>query len=162
MLNADDFFADQHVMSAVASAFLSSNAGVVYGNLDYINSAGKIIRRWKSHNCGKNSFNRGFMPPHPTFYCKRALFEKYGFYSLEYGSAADYELMARFVHKWQVSSFYLNMIMVKMQVGGVSNANLINRVKAWTFDLKAMRENDVFLPVLAVVLKPIRKIFQFL
>jgi len=161
-LNADDFFADQEVLSAVAQAFSSSDTEIIYGNLDYINSAGKITRKWKSHACGKNSFNRGFMPPHPTFYCKRILFDKYGFYSLEYGSAGDYELMARFLHKWQVRSFYLNKVMVKMQVGGISNSNLMNRFKAWSFDLKAMRKNNVFLPVLAIVLKPLRKISQFL
>ncbi|SEO24254.1 Glycosyl transferase family 2 [Mucilaginibacter gossypiicola] len=161
-LNADDFFADQGVISEVAQAFSDNVADIIYGNLDYINSANKIIRKWKSHKCGKNSFNRGFMPPHPTFYCKRYLFEKHGFYSLDYGSAADYELMARFMHKWQISSLHLNKVMVNMQVGGVSNSNLINRIKAWSFDLKAMRENNVFLPVLAIVLKPLRKIFQFL
>jgi glycosyltransferase involved in cell wall biosynthesis len=162
MLNADDFFAGQEVISAVGQAFSNSDAGIVYGNLDYINSADKVIRKWKSHTCGKNSFQWGFMPPHPTFYCKRDLFEKYGFYRLEYGSAGDYELMVRFMHKWKVRSLHLNNVMVKMQVGGVSNSNLINRVKAWWFDLKAMRENNVFLPVLAIVLKPMRKIFQFL
>lgn len=161
-LNADDFFADQEVISAVAQVFSANSVGIVYGNLDYINLAGKIIRKWKSRTCGKNSFQWGFMPPHPTFYCKRSLFEKYGFYSLEYGSAADYELMARLMHKWQVGGLHLNKVMVKMQVGGVSNSNLINRVKAWSFDFKAMRENSVFLPVLTIVLKPLRKIFQFL
>lgn len=162
MLNADDFFVDQEVISAVAQAFSNSDAGIVYGNLDYINAAGKIIRKWESHTCGKNSFQWGFMPPHPTFYCKRNLFEKYGFYSLEYGSAADYEFMARLMHKWQVGSLHLNKVMVKMQVGGVSNSNLTNRVKAWSFDLKAMRENNFFLPALTILLKPLRKIFQFL
>lgn len=161
-LNADDFFADEGVISAVAQAFSGSRAGIVYGDLDYINAAGKIIRKWKSNKCGKNSFDWGFMPPHPTFYCKRDLFEKYGFYSLKYGSAADYELMVRFMHKGYIRSFYLNRVMVKMQVGGVSNSNLMNRVKAWSFDLKAMRENNVFLPVLAIVLKPLRKISQYI
>ncbi|WP_244311225.1 glycosyltransferase family 2 protein [Mucilaginibacter metallidurans] len=61
-LNADDFFANQEVISALAQAFSDSAAGIVYGNLDYINSVGKITRKWKSHKCGKNSFNRGFMP----------------------------------------------------------------------------------------------------
>jgi glycosyltransferase involved in cell wall biosynthesis len=160
-LNADDFFAGQEVISAVAQAFSNNDTGIVYGDLDYINAAGKIIRKWKSNKCGKNSFQWGFMPPHPTFYCKRYLFEKQGFYSLQHGSAADYELMVRFMYKWKVRSFYLNTVMVKMQVGGVSNSNLMNRVKAWSFDLKAMRENNVFLPVLAIVLKPLRKISQY-
>jgi glycosyltransferase involved in cell wall biosynthesis len=160
-LNADDFFNGLDVLSLVAQAFLNHDTDIVYGNLDYVNPAGKVIRKWSSGQCGKKSFNRGFMPPHPTFYCKRYLFKKLGFYELEYGSAGDYELMVRFMHKYRVKSFYLNKVMVKMQVGGVSNKNFINRVKAWQFDLKAMRKNGIMFPVVAIVLKPLRKIFQF-
>jgi hypothetical protein len=104
------------------------------------------------------------MPPHPTFYCKRELFEKFGFYSLQYGSAADYELMLRFMHRHQIKKFYLNKVMVLMQGGGVSNSSLKNRFKAWGFDLKAMRQNNITFPVLTLVLKPLRKfinIFNF-
>lgn len=162
MLNADDFFADQEVITAIATGFSENAPDVIYGNLDYINSSGTIIRRWKSHRCGRNSFNRGFMPPHPTFYCKRDLFEKYGFYSLEYGSAADYELMVRFMHRFRVSIFYLNRVMVKMRLGGVSNGNLKGRVKAWSSDLRAMRKNGIRFPLVALLLKPARKLGQYL
>lgn len=160
-LNADDFFATPEVLSSVAQAFLNNNTEIVYGNLNYVNPAGKIIRKWSSGQWGKNSFNWGFMPPHPTFYCKRYLFKKLGFYQLEYGSAGDYELMVRFMHKHLVKSFHLDKVMVNMQTGGVSNKNLTNRVKAWKFDLKAMRKNGILFPVVTIMLKPLRKIFQF-
>jgi glycosyltransferase involved in cell wall biosynthesis len=160
-LNADDRLADEDVLSAVYQVFTESNADAVYGNLIYVHPDGKIKRKWNSKQCGANSFNRGFMPPHPTFYCKRELFAKFGFYSLEYGSAADYELMVRFMHRHKINKRYLNKVMVVMQDGGVSNKSLKNRLKAWSFDLKAMHNNNILIPLLALVLKPFRKIYQF-
>jgi hypothetical protein len=102
------------------------------------------------------------MPPHPTFYCKRELFDKFGIYSLEYGSAADYELMLRFIHANKENAIYLNKVMVKMIIGGVSNKSLRNRVQATRFDLKAMRNNHILLPVLTALFKPLRKLVQFI
>jgi len=160
-LNADDCLADTDVLSAVSQVFTERSAEVVYGNLIYVHPNGTIKRNWNSKQCSVNSFNRGFMPPHPTFYCKRELFEKLGFYSLEYGSAADYELMVRFMHQHKTESFFLNKVMVIMQDGGVSNRSLKNRFKAWGFDLKAMKNNNILIPVLALALKPLRKIYQF-
>lgn len=160
-LNADDFFADENVLSAVAQSFIHTNADIVYGNLYYVDFHGRVIRKWLSGQCGNNSFNWGYMPPHPTFYCKRLLFEKYGFYSLEYGSASDYELLVRFMHRFRASSFYLDKVMVKMRIGGISNSSLKNRIHAWRSDYRAMRENGIRFPLLALVLKPARKLGQF-
>ncbi|WP_184544937.1 glycosyltransferase family 2 protein [Mucilaginibacter sp. FT3.2] len=161
-LNADDQLAGDMVLSAVAEAFINQGADAVYGNLHIVNQAGKIIRKWHSKQCGKNSFNRGFMPPHPTFYCKRELFSKLGFYSLAYGSAADYELMVRFMYLHHIKNFYLNVVMVTMRHGGVSNSSFKNRIRAWGFDLKAMRKNNIKFPLLALFLKPLRKAYQYI
>ncbi|MEN0055271.1 MAG: glycosyltransferase family 2 protein [Mucilaginibacter sp.] len=162
MLNADDRFADNGVLRSVAAAFEQYDAEALYGDIDIIGPQQQIIRKWRSGACTANSFNSGFMPPHPTFYCKRDLFEKFGFYSLDYGSAADFELMLRFMHLNKIRSFYLNKVMVKMLTGGVSSKSFKNRINAWRFDLKAMRKNGVTLPLFALILKPIRKLIQFI
>lgn len=161
-LNADDHFADHEVLLSIAKVFEQQDIDAVYGDLEIINQHHQIIRKWCSGQCNSSSFNLGFMPPHPTFYCRRNLFEKFGFYSLEYGSAADYELMLRFIHLYKIRSFYLKKVMVKMRVGGISSKNLKNRTKAWAFDLKAMRKNKIMFPLLALMLKPLRKIIQFI
>ena len=106
-------------------------------------------------------FNWGWMPPHPTFYCKRELFKTLGGYKLDYGSAADYELMLRFIHDNKTSAYYLNKVMIKMIIGGVSNKSFGNRVQALRFDLKAMRNNNIFFPGVTILFKPLRKIAQF-
>ncbi len=160
-LNADDFFADNDVLSQVAKAFDQSNADIVYGDLDYIDPNGKIIRKWKSGGYREGLFNWGWMPPHPTFYCKRELFEKFGAYNLQYGTAADYELMSRFIHLNKLTVYYLNKTIIKMSLGGASNKAFINRYYAWKNDYKAMGNNGVLFPLLAIVLKPLRKVVQY-
>jgi len=161
-LNADDFFASNNILANVAATFANTDADIVYGNLDYINYDETIRRKWRTKAYKRGLYNWGWMPPHPTFYCKTKLFEKYGYYSLEHGTAADYELMLRFMHRNNANAAYLNKVMIKMQCGGLSNKNPTNRVKAWRFDLKAMRNNGVLYPLIAIILKPLRKLGQYL
>jgi glycosyltransferase involved in cell wall biosynthesis len=161
MLNADDFFADNDVLDRVAKAFEDKAVQLLYGDLDFVNASGKIFRKWRSGNYKQGAFNFGWMPPHPTFYCRRELFKTYGDYRLDLGTSADYELMLRLMHKNQINAQYLKKVMIKMEIGGASNKSLSNRLKALLFDLKAMRENGIKYPLLTLFLKPTRKISQF-
>jgi glycosyltransferase involved in cell wall biosynthesis len=161
-INSDDFFADDEILNSVAQAFIQQNADILYGNLNYINPAGKVIRKWNSGEYKNGMFNWGWMPPHPSFYCKKQLFDQFGLYDLKYGTAADYELMVRFMHSNKVGGYYLNKIMVNMITGGISNKTYINRLKAWSFDLKAMLNNNILFPFVTIFLKPLRKIIQYI
>lgn len=161
-LNADDYLADSDVLSNIAEAFaINNNINILYGDLDFIDPDEKVVRKWRSGRYRAGKFNWGWMPPHPTFYCKRELFEKLGSYKLDYGSAADYELMLRFIHANKLEVFYLNRVIIKMFIGGISNQSVNNRVKALRFDLKAMQNNGIICPIITVILKPLRKITQF-
>lgn len=160
-LNADDYYPDEHILNEVKQAFCSENACIVYGDLDYIDQRNKIIRKWRSGKYKSGMFNSGWMPPHPAFFCKRVLFEQLGAYDLDYGSAADYELMLRFIHHHKTNAVYLNKVMVKMAMGGVSNRSIGNRFKAMRNDLKAMRNNHIWCPLVTIFLKPLRKVSQF-
>jgi glycosyltransferase involved in cell wall biosynthesis len=162
-LNADDYFAADDILALVASAFSDhEGADILYGDLDYVDLDETIIRKWRTKRYVKGIYNWGWMPPHPTFYCRRLLFDRFGFYSLEYGTAADYELMLRFMHFNNTGGLYINKVMIKMQCGGMSNKSPINRIKAWGFDIKAMRNNGISYPLLTLIIKPLRKIAQYL
>lgn len=162
MLNSDDFFPDNSVLEDIAAVFEDKSIRILYGDLDYVNQLGKIFRNWRSGKYTTGKFNWGWMPPHPTFYCRRELFDEYGFYSLDYGTAADYELMLRFMHKHRLNSFYLEKVVVKMKTGGASNKNVSSRVKGWLNDFRAMQKNEISMPFIAAFLKPLRKIGQYL
>ena len=161
MLNADDFFADNHILTVVSDAFKSNNPDIVYGDLDYIKPDGSTFRKWRSGPYKKGIFNLGWMPPHPTFYCRREVFDKLGNYSLEYGTAADYELMLRFIHLYHSPVYYIPRVLVKMSMGGVSNSNMSNRINALVFDMRAMYKNKIAFPPIALLFKPLRKLGQF-
>lgn len=161
MLNADDFFMDSTVSSTIADIFSQQNAEIVYGDLDYISLQGKIVRKWRSGAYERNKFKYGWMPPHPTFYCKKDLFKQFGLYSLEYGTAADYELMLRFMYLHKIKAFYVPKVLVKMNIGGASNKTLNNRIKGLFFDMKAMRNNKIPIPFITLIFKPLRKIIQY-
>ena len=160
-INADDFFADDDVLYNIAKVFNEQDANILYGDLDYIDPNDNVIRKWRSGKYKKGMFNWGWMPPHPTFYCRKKLFDDFGIYRLDYGSAADYELMLRFIHLNNTNAYYLNKVMIKMVIGGLSNKNVTNRVQAMRFDLKAMRNNNIFLPMVTILFKPLRKVAQF-
>jgi glycosyltransferase len=52
------------------------------------------------------------MPPHPTFFVRRSVYERYGYFNLEMGTAADYELMLRFLVKRRITAAYLPEILI--------------------------------------------------
>jgi len=162
ILNADDYLADDKVMSKVAEVFANSQIDALYGDLDYVHPDGTVIRRWRSKAYRPGLFNFGWMPPHPTFYCRKTVFDRLGNYDLRYGTAADYELMLRFIHFHNVRVALLKKTMVKMSVGGVSNKNPVNRIRAWRSDYKAMHHNGVLFPAFAILCKPFRKILQYI
>ncbi|MFB9844055.1 glycosyltransferase family protein [Mucilaginibacter ginsenosidivorans] len=153
--------ANDEVLNDIAAAFASQETDVLYGDLDFIDPDGNIVRKWRPGAYKYGKFNWGWMPPHPTFYCKRTLFERLGGYRLDYGSAADYELMLRFIHVGRARVSYLRKVIVKMYIGGVSNKNLSNRLQAARFDVKAMQTNGILFPYIALIFKPLRKLIQF-
>lgn len=174
LLNSDDFYASPDVLAKVSSVFDDPTVGACYGDLVYVEeipglagaraeqqSGFKIVRYWKSGHCRKGSFHWGWMPPHPTFFVRRPVYEEFGLFNLNLGSAADYEIMLRFLLRHQIKAFYLPEVFVKMRIGGVSNASVSNRLKANRMDRKAWEVNGLKPHPWTLAMKPIRKIPQW-
>lgn len=164
ILHADDFYLGDEVLSKIAATFKNENADAVYADLYYVDKddTDKIVRKWKSGKYSHGKFLWGWMPPHPTFFVKKEVYQKYGTFNTTLRSAADYELMLRFIHKNKIKLIYLPQFIVKMRTGGQSNASVKNRVKANNEDRKAWEMNGLKPYFFTLTLKPLRKIFQFL
>lgn len=164
ILNADDMLAVPTIITDVAKCFTNRNIAGVYGNLNYVTADDPthVIRKWKSGSYMKKDIELGWMPAHPTLYLKKELFELYGNYSLDFGTAADYELMIRFLYRYNVEAVHLDKLMVKMRIGGMSNSSLKQRYKALVNDYKAAKVNQLPFPFLTIFFKKTRKISQFL
>ena len=164
ILNADDFYADSTVLSRVATVLQSTNAQACYGDLEYVDGADEklVKRKWNAGEYKENAFLYGWMPPHPTFFVRKECYSKIGNFRLDMGSAADYELMLRMIHKSGISLTYIAKVIVKMRAGGVSNSTLNNRWKANRNDKKAWSINKLRPRFYTFLLKPLRKISQFI
>jgi hypothetical protein len=126
------------------------------------NNTQKIVRKWKAGSYKRNNFLYGWMPPHPTFFVRKEVYEKYGVFNLNFWGAADYELMLRFLFKHQVTVSYLPEVCVHMRSGGQSNQTIANRWRANREDKKAWQVNNLQPYWFTVFLKPVRKIVQFI
>jgi glycosyltransferase len=163
ILNSDDILVGDDVIESIVKAFEENNVDTVYGDLEYVAAAdtNKIIRIWKGRPFQRYRFRYGWMPAHPTFYIKRSLIEKYGYYENHYYSAADYEFMARYLFKNRLTAFYLPKLIVKMRMGGQSNKDLYQRLRANRRDYLAMQKNNIPFAFFVSILKPLIKVHQY-
>lgn len=171
ILHSDDFYASTDVLQKVANLFQDQKIGACYGDLVYVpantslmetnDSATKVVRYWRSGEYKRDKFYWGWMPPHPTLFVRRQLYEEKGLYRLDLGSAADYELILRFLLKHRIKTAYIPQTLVTMRVGGVSNASYKNRLAAHKMDGKAWLINGLKPYPWTLMLKPIRKIGQW-
>ncbi|KAA6431463.1 glycosyltransferase [Dyadobacter flavalbus] len=164
ILNADDFYAYSSVIKDVVNQMAAGNFQACYGDLQYVDASDESIvkRQWNSGKYSSGAFLNGWMPPHPTFFVRREVYGKFGKFRLDLGSAADYELMLRLVHKHKISITYVPKVLVKMRIGGVSNSTLKNRLAANRNDLKAWKINNLRPRFYTLWLKPLRKLVQFI
>ncbi|MCE3228152.1 MAG: glycosyltransferase [Bacteroidetes bacterium] len=164
ILHSDDFYINENVIQKYVDVFTKQNCEAVYSDLYYVDrkNTDKITRKWKSGNYKPGSFLNGWMPPHPTFFVKKELYSEFGKFNLDFKTAADYELMLRFIHKNKIKLGYLPEYTVKMRVGGQSNESVKNRVNANMEDRKAWEVNGLKPRFYTLWLKPLRKISQFL
>lgn len=162
ILNADDFYFDQFVIEKVMKLFDKDIDGV-YGDLVYVDAlnTNQLKRKWISGEYHDGMFLKGWMPPHPTFFVRKSVYQKFGKFNTLLKSSADYELMLRFIHKHKIRLNYLNEVIVKMRVGGQSNASIKNRIKANKEDRLAWKMNDLKPNKFTFIRKPLSKISQF-
>lgn len=163
ILNADDFYQDRNVVSDVVEQIKSTFSEGVYGDLVYVdkNDTSKVIRYWKAGKYFRNDFLWGWMPPHPTVFLKKTVYEKFGLFNTKFISAADYEFLLRIMFKYHVHLDYLPRIITRMREGGKSNISFQNRIKANNEDLLAWKINGLNPYFFTTYLKPIKKIKQF-
>ena len=163
ILNSDDFYVDERVIQDIVTVFENSNCDVVYADLQYVDRerTDKIIRTWKSGTMQQRSFLYGWMPPHPTVFVRRKVYEQYGAFNLSLKSAADYEFMLRVLYKEKCPVAYLPKTIVKMRDGGQSNQSIKHRIFANREDKKAWALNGLQPYFFTLLLKPARKLIQY-
>lgn len=163
ILNSDDFYYTNHVVSDIAEVFTFNDVDSVYGDLLYVDTINtdSIRRYWKSGNFNVKNMRKGWTIPHPTFFVKKEIYNKFGLYSIRLKSASDYEMILRLLYKNKISISYLPKIMVKMRIGGISNYSIWNRLRGNNEDYISWKMNGLNPPMFIRLRKPLSKLGQF-
>lgn len=162
-LHGDDFYAHNKVIENVLAAFEQHNIESCYGDLLYVDRKNpeKIVRYWKASEVDNRKIKLGWMPPHPTLFVRKYVYEKLGVFNTDFSIAADYELIIRFFLKNKISSHYLPEVLVKMRKGGRSNSSLRNVIAKTIEDYKVLRLHKLKGKFFIIFLKNISKVPQF-
>lgn len=162
-LHSDDLFAGAGVLSRVAAAFADPEVGAVYGDLVYVrkDNPDQVVRYWRAGVFSRRRLRWGWMPPHPTLYVRRHVYEQHGLFDTSFRIAADYDFILRTLGQAGVGVRYIPEVLVKMRVGGASNRSLLNILRKSSEDLRALRRNGVG-GVGALMWKNLSKLPQFL
>jgi len=170
-LHADDIFGDGEVLASIAAAFADPAVMAVYGDLAYVRRSDptRMVRHWRAGDFDPALLRRGWMPPHPTLYLRRSVYERLGCFDIRYRIAADYDLMLRVLSRLEPGeryppevgdrrraaadpmalgqlpgrTVYLPRVLVRMRWGGESNRSLAKITRKSWEDYLALRRNGL-------------------
>jgi len=146
VVHSDDWLAHSRVLETIAHTFAVNPAiDGVYGDLQYVSSRNpdKVIRHWRAGTYHPLQLKQGWMPPHPTLYLRRSVFDRYGLYNTALQISADYDAILRFLTQGHIGLAYLPEVLVRMRAGGISNRSLCRIIQKSREDLYALRANGV-------------------
>ena len=165
ILNSDDLYQDVTVIELVMNQFIQNpTLDILYGDLVYVKSdnVDKVVRSWKSSPYYNNFFENGNVPPHPSLFVKKSVYEEAGYFKLKFKLAADYEFMLRIFKKYNFKSKYLNKLFIKMRLGGATNQNFSNIIDQNKEILLAWKVNNLKPPLLLMPLRIFKRLIQFI
>ena len=162
ILNSDDFYFNEQVISNVAEAFTDDDLDAVFGDLIFIdpNNLERTVRTYSSKNWNPKKFARGYMPAHPTFFVRSKFYNKYGLFETDYEIAADYEMLIRLLYVHKLNYKYLPIKMVKMRTGGVSSNGLMSNITLNNEIVRACRKHGIKTNSLKIYPKYFNKVFE--
>lgn len=163
-LHSDDLLNSKNTLSNIQKVFQETDADGVFGDLLLINkkNINKTVRKWKSQNFQTKLLERGWMPAHPTLFLKKKVYEKHKLFDLSYKISADYDFMLRIFSDTALKFVYLPIVITKMRVGGASNGSFKKFIQKTIEDYQALKKNNISSPIVALFMKKISKIIQYI
>ncbi len=163
MLNSDDFFYSRNSIKYIVDEFKRDDSvDCVYGNLVYLNNSYQISRNWISQNFIKGLFQKSWTPAHPTFYCRKKVYNELQHYKSNYIIAADVEFMLRVLEVNNYKSSYIDKYLVSMKSGGISNQGLKSTILITKEIRRAFKENKLKFSLFKYLINKFLKLSQFI
>lgn len=161
-LHSDDTVGSTDIIQKIAELFSQKNVQGVYGDLVFVHSENpdKIVRTWKSNRFDRKNIKYGWMPPHPTLYLRKEVYQKHGPFDISFKIAGDYNFMVGVMKDKEINLEYLPEIIAKMRMGGASTGSLKGLLTKSKEDIRALRNNGFKFPFLILAAKNLRKLPQ--
>ncbi|MBN8555156.1 MAG: glycosyltransferase [Deltaproteobacteria bacterium] len=137
-IHSDDYYAPDAIEKSLAE-MKRQNSEWSYGLMDYIDSEGKFLYR-AGNSFSLSKIKRFMSMNHPTVFCKKTLYEKYGVFNANYKLAMDYDLCLRFALKEKPA--FVDSVVASMRLGGASSQSISAEFKA-TQEAKAIKNKLV-------------------
>jgi glycosyltransferase len=163
-LNSDDLYYNSEILKIILQKFEEiPYLDILYGDLVYVsrNDINNFVRMWHSKSYFNSFFENGNVPPHPSLFLQRNVYESAGKFNLNYRLAADYEFMLRIFKKFNFKSMYLPTILVKMRLGGATNKNWKNIYRGNVEILRAWHDNGINPPLFLMPKRILKRVKQF-
>ncbi len=143
LLNSDDFYTDECVLERVAAEIMDVDA--VYGDIHYVDDGDltKCVRYYSSKGFRRWKMRMGFMPAHPSFYCRRTVYTRFGLFDTDFRVAADFEQLLRLIYLNRIHTRYIPMDFVTMRTGGASSSGMKSHKKIIRDHMLAYKKNGV-------------------
>ena len=164
ILNSDDFYTSDDALQTIADAFNANDIDATYGDIHFVNDDDltKMVRYYSSSVFKRSYMRFGLMPAHPSFYCKKSVYEKYGYFDTSYRVAADFENLLRLIFINNIKTLYIPKDFVTMRTGGASTAGFGSRRQIMRDHLRAMKQNGVYSNMFLLSLRYFYKIYELI
>lgn len=162
-VHSDDFLKYNTILTEIIKKIKFENLDGVYGDLIYINKKNikKVIRYWKCSEFKKSLLKQGWMPPHPTLFLKKEVYDKHGFFDTSLSISADYDFILRVFNDPKLRFGYLPKVITAMRLGGKSNRSLKNIFRKSKEDYTAIKKNKIG-NFITLIKKNLSKFKQFI
>ena len=162
LLNSDDFFTSDDSLMTIANTLKQNDVDAVYGDIHFVKDSNlaKCVRYYSSAHFRCPLMRFGMMPAHPSFYCKKSVYEKYGFFDTSYKIAADFENLLRLLYLGKIKTRYIKKDFVTMRTGGASTAGFASRKQIMKEHLRALKEHGVYSNACFLSLRYIYKLYE--
>lgn len=165
IMHSDDVYADKNVIEDVVRHFKNPEINIVYGDLVYVSNldGSRIIRRWQPGHFERAKLLSGWMPPHPTVFVRKSIFDRFGYFDTSFRISADYDFILKIFSDNSIGFEYIPRVLVKMRTGGESNANLKKIITKSKEDWVIIRKNgySIYESIKMLLIKNLSKIEQF-
>lgn len=177
ILNSDDFYTSRDVLETIARQFdATPDIDAVYADIHYVKAddTSKLVRYYSSKVFRRWMMRFGYMPAHPSFYCKKTTYERFkldgtkiegfkgdascAYFNTSFKIAADFDFLVRTIFVGRIKTHYIEKDFVTMRSGGASNSGASSHWQINRDHQRTLRECHVYSNIFFLALRYVYKV----